>query len=58
MMRITAEQKGKGHWEVEFKDGLAGVAFYERSLNDVMISLVKSYEVFPREVAEIKWVED
>ena len=53
-MKITVEAKGKGHFEVEFMDGLQGVSFYEKTLAEVIALL----NYVDREVKSISWVED
>lgn len=53
--KITVEAQGKGHFEVEYEDGLVGSAFY-CSLEMVIISLSKQT---PHRIPKsISWVED
>lgn len=52
MMKLEA--KGKGHFEVQFEDGMTGIAAYEKSLDE----LVKLLATLDRKAKTIEWVED
>lgn len=52
---VSLYTKGvKGHYEVQFTDGHAGVALYDKSLNDV----IKIMARLDRVVASMEWIED
>ena len=53
--KTTVEAKGKGHFEVSFKDGLNDVAFHT-SLAQVMWCVVRQNPY--REPVSISWVQD
>ena len=44
----------KGHYEVQFEDGYAGVAMYDKTLDDVVRTLAR----LDRVVKSIEWIED
>ena len=52
----TVEANGKGHFEVEYTDGLSGNAFYTTNLGQVMNFVSKQTPY--REPKSISWVED
>lgn len=54
MKKTTIEMNGKGHWEVEYTDGNVGNAFYDMSLNDLIIMLSR----VNRDIKSISWVEE
>lgn len=56
MKKITIEAQGRGHWEVEYVDGHAGTAFYDKPLAQVMSAVMS--QVPYREPKSISWVED
>ena len=57
MKKTTVEANGKGHFEVEFTDGLCGIAFH-CSLEQVMFSIMNQPEEIRRIPKSISWVED
>lgn len=54
MAKTTIEVKGKGHFEVEFTDGMNGISIYEKTLAEVIALLAQ----VNRDVKAISWVED
>ena len=44
----------KGHYEVQFEDGLAGVGIYDHTLDGVIRTLAR----VDRTVKSIEWIED
>ena len=55
-MKTTVEAIGKGHFEVEYMDGLAGTGFYDSTLAQVISAI--SRQVLYREPKSISWVTE
>lgn len=55
-MKTTVEAIGKGHFEVEYMDGLAGTGFYDSTLAQVISAI--SRQVPYREPKSISWVTE
>lgn len=61
MKKTTFEPKGKGHFEIEFEDGLCGLGMYDTSLPGVIDNLSRiqnNPEQIRRIVKSITWVEE
>lgn len=46
--------KNKGHFEVEFSDGLAGIGIYDKNLD----STIRILGRVDRPIKSIEWIED
>jgi hypothetical protein len=53
--KVTLEANGKGHFEVEFMDGLCGVGLYDKTLAEAIETLSR---ISDREVKSITWIPD
>lgn len=53
-MNRIEQTNNKGHFVVNFTDGLAGVGMYEKTLDDVVRIIAR----LDRKVKSIEWVEE
>lgn len=53
-MTMIQNMTDKGHYEIQFEDGLVGIAIYDKSLDSVIRTLAR----LDRVVKSIEWVKD